>query len=53
VVLSEIYKEGVNQWCDSIESCMSEFRALISECDKLEDALQSVDILAKKMYNQS
>jgi len=48
-VLSEIYKEGVGQWCDSIENSMADFKILITECDKLEDALQSVEILSKKI----
>ncbi len=30
---------------------MGDFKHLLSECDKLEDALQSVDILSKKMYS--
>ena len=50
VLLAEIYKDGVDQWCDSIDSGMKYLKKLISDCEKLEDTFQSIDILAKKMY---
>ena len=48
--MAEIYKDGVDQWCDSIDSGMKYLKKLISDCEKLEDTFQSIDILAKKMY---
>ena len=49
LALSEIFQEGVTQWCESIDTASKSFRAVIQSCEAMEDQFQALEILAMKM----